>query len=319
MNSKKLLYATIIMIIAALFATAGCNEQTEKTSLAIKYTPKENITYKISEQSIQAVKWDGDLAKMKKDAFKSGHKKLYVEMVVNQQTEKLAGAQNAVLNITVEQLKCQSIYNDKMLIDFDSTKVDDQGKQLANLIGKSYKIKTSGTAKVVAILDAAQIREAVKGNTINAKTSVDILSNKAIKKRHGTIIMPEITKLLAKGDSWQSVQTYDFGIMGKKSFQKTYTIKNIKNNQAKIQMTASPSSVDEDGTPQANSSLANMFDSIINLSGDCLFDTSTNKLIKATEKLSAKWIVVEPNPDLGNEPSVLTMTAEKEYKIERID
>ena len=316
--NKRLLCVTII-VIAALFATAGCNEPTEKISMAIKYKLNEKIRYKISENSVQAVKWDGDLAKKKTDAFKSGHKKLYVEMVVLQQTQRLSGAKDATLNITVEQLKCKSIYNDKVLIDFDSTRVDDQGKQLANLIGQSYKIKASDTAKIVSVLDATQIRTAVKGDTINAKTTIDILSNNAIQKRHGTIIMPDITKRLAKGDSWKSIQTYDFGLMGQKSFQKIYRIKSMKNNQAKIQITATPSSIDEDGKPQAVSSLANMFDSIINLSGDCVFDTSNNTLIKATEKLDAKWMVVEPNPDLGNEPSVLTMTAEKEYKIERID
>ncbi len=293
--------------------------------LALKFTPQDSTTYTVVVEADRSVAWEGPLPE-KPTAFKGGHTGNRIEMTFAQRIQSVDDKGSAIAEIKIAALKYVSKVRDDVVLDFDSSREKDKDNLLAKLIGQSYTIQVSPAGQVLQVVDANQVRAAVEGSSTAHKTASALLLPAAIKQRHTIPALPPAEKSrLSPGDNWSSIATFAFDMMGSKSYQKTYTLKEIKqadNRQFAIaDMNAVPSSevARELGQEQTTNPLEKMFDTTETYTGQLRLDLTAGKVEKCLEKLHVEWVIVDPQAKDDKEPAALRMTATRFYSIEKID
>ncbi len=301
-------------------------EEKPTIELALKYTPQDSTTYKYISQAERGIKWEGP--SLNDAAFRDGTTSSEIEMTFTQQIQSTDDKGNAVAKITIKSLKHLSIIRDNPVIDFESSRAKDQNNPLAKLIGQSYTIEITPAGRVSKVIDVNQAQEAVKGTSPAAKTALAMLSSNIIKERHTIPAMPAVDKnQLQTGDNWNRIKTFSFGLMGAKSYERIYTLKEVKDTDnrriAIIEMKANPTAemAEQLHKEQAIGDYSKMFENTETYTGQLTLDLTAGKVEKCLETLQSEWIAVEPlvGQNDEKEPAVLTMTATRLYSLEKID
>ncbi len=302
-------------------------EEGPAIELALKYTPQDSTTYKYTAEAQRGIKWEGPLSK--ESAFQGGNTSSRVEMTFTQQIQSTDEKGNAVAKITIKSLKHLSIIRDNPALDFDSSRDKDQDNALAKLIGQSYTIEITPAGRVTKVIDANQAQEALKGASPATKTALAMLTANAITERHTIPAMPAMDKnQLRKGDNWNTLKSFSFGLMGSKTYQRIYTLKDVteKDNRriALVEMKADTTAEMAEKLHKEKSigDFSKMFENIETYTGRLEVDLTAGKVEKCIETLESEWIAVEPMvgpTDEEKEPAVLTMTADRLYSLEKTD
>jgi len=301
-------------------------EEKPAIELALKYTPQDSTTYKFTSQAERGIKWEGP--SLNEDAFRGGKTSSTIELTFTQQIQSTDDKGNAVAKITIESLKHLSVIRDNPAIDFDNTRAKDQNSPLARLIGQSYTIEITPAGRVSKVIDVSQAQEAVKGTSPADKTALAMLSSDIIRERHTIPAMPAMDKnQLRTGDNWNRIKTFSFGLMGAKSYERIYTLKEVKDTDnrriAIVEMKANPTAemAEKLHKEQAIGDFSKMFENTETYTGQLTLDLTSGKVEKCLEMLESEWIAVEPltGQKEDKEPAVLTMTATRLYHLEKID
>lgn len=302
-------------------------EEGPAIELALKYTTNDSTTYKYTAEAQRGIKWEGPISK--DNAFKGGTTSSRVEMTFTQQIQSTDEKGNAVAKITIIGLKHLSIIRDNPAIDFDSTREKDKNNALMKLIGESYTIEITPDGRVAQVIDANQAQAAVTGAAPAAKTAAAMLTTQAITERHTIPAMPaEDKNKLRKGDNWRSLKSFSFGLMGSKSYERIYTLKELteKDNHriAVVEMKSDPTTemAQKLHKDKAIGDFSKMFENTEQYTGRLEVDLNAGKIEKCIETLDSEWIAVEPmvgEKDKNKEPAVLTMTANRLYSLEKIE
>ncbi len=294
----------------------------EAATLALKFSPQDSTTYKVIAESERSIKWEGSLPE--EPTFKGGRNHNRLEMTFAQEIQSVDDKGNAIAKITVKGLKYSSIVKDNPTFEFDSSKPKDPNHPLAKLIGQSYTIKITPTGEVTEVIDVKEARAAVRRGSVVPRRALRLLNSETIKERHGTLVLPDTDKnQLQTGDSWSSIKTFSFDLMGSESYEKIYTLNKIKDRDnrqvAIIEMNAIPAS--ETAKEQAAAAFAEGFDNTETYTGELELDLTTGKVEKYLEKLQSEWIIVFPSAEqeVDKEPAALTMSAIRLYRLEKID
>ena len=296
----------------------------ETVTLALKFTPRDSTTYKVTTQREKSVKLEGS---QPIPDFKGGHNVNRVEIIFTQQIQSTDDEGNAITKITIEGLKCSTKIRDNLTLDFDSSREYDQNNPLGKLIGQSYILEISPAGEVIEIIDVSRARAAVRGSSSAHKTASALLKPDAIKQRHEITALPATDKKqLRPGDNWSRITNFTFGMMGSKSYEKIYTLKEIKHVDnrkiAVLEMGAIPSSetIELLDKNQAESNFLEMFDNIETYTGQLKLDLTAGKIEEYVEELETEWIIVDPeSKQEGKEPTALRMTAIRLYSLEKLD
>ncbi len=300
-------------------------EQAPAVELAMKFIPDDTATYKVITEVERSVKMEGP-SEQRPAAFKGGRTGSRVEMTFSQRIKKVDDKGNAIAEIKIQQLKYLATVTDKTILNFDSSRQGDSNNPLSKLIGLSYTIELTPQGDVSKIIDVNEVLSVVKGTSQDHMTGARLFAQSAIKQRHQIpVLVTAHEKQMRPGDSWSSVKTFSFGMMGSKSYERIYTLEEIKdmNGQqiAVVDMKAVPTSetAEQLHQEQATGFLTQMFDNNETYTGRLTLDLSEGKVEKCTEKLRTEWIAVDPAPEIDKEPSALRMTATRLYDIEKID
>ena len=338
-----------VAIISVLFLTAGCAQRAEETAgtrvetpeptitkvelaeqkptvrLTLKFASDDLTTYKVTTETERGIAWEGPLLG-KPSGFTGGHTGNRIEITFAQQIESIDDKGNAVAEITIKGLKYLARVKDNIVLDFESSREKDQNSPLAKLIGQSYTIEITPAGQVSRIIDVRGAQDAVRGSSSANQTALKLLSADAIKARHTIQALPAAGKeQLRTDESWSDVKTFSFDMMGSKSYEKIYTLKEIKdidNRRIAIaQMDAIPSAekAAELHKEQAESVFSKLFDNTETYTGRLKLDLTAGKVEEYREKLLTEWLMVEPNPKNAEQPDALRMTAIRLHSIERID
>jgi len=327
MFADKILNLSAIAVICLLVLTAGCGPSGQQTAdLRLKFTPQDSTVYKVTTLDEDSIEHKGTLAQS--DDFKDSKNSEKVEMTFAQQIQSTDDKGNAVAKITIKELKYSAIYVGNPILDFDSSSVEDQNKPMAKLIGQSYTIKLDPTGKVTEVIDAEQARAAARGGQKANKAALKLVTPDAIKARHTVPALPtdDKAKLLA-GQNYSNIKTFDFRMLGANSYEKIYTLEEIKDADAKqiavIKMNAIPTSqtAEEVHKKQQTGPFAKMFDNTQTYTGQLKLDLTAGKIENYCEKLSSQWIAIDPaaEPQDDKEPDSVQMTAVRSYSLEKID
>ncbi|MHC4489206.1 MAG: hypothetical protein ACYSW7_08540 [Planctomycetota bacterium] len=247
-------------VVCVLLLTAGCahpaaetaktkvesEEQKPTVQLALKFTPQDSTTYRVIMEGEKGGEWKG-AQPGKPSAFKGGRTGNRIEMTFTQQIQSTDDNGNAVAKITINGLKYLVKVRDQAVLDFDSLREEDRNSLLGKLIGQSYTIEITPSGQVSKVIDVSGARAAVRGGSTTHKRAAILLSANMIKERHTIPALPVTDKnKLRTGDNWSSIKTFLFDMMGSKSYEKIYTLKEIKDTDGRrlaiAEMKAVPSS-----------------------------------------------------------------------------
>lgn len=295
-------------------------------TIALKFTPQDSTTYKVTIQTERSVKFEG--LSSDKAAFKGGSTGNKIEMTFTQRIQSVDDKGNAIAKIKIKGLKYLAKVKNRPVLNFDSSRKRDQKNPLAKLIGRGYTIEITPTGVVTKVTDVKRAQAAIRGSSPAATAALKLLSPVAIKKCHGTLVLPDTDKnRLRTGDNWSNIRTFDFGLMGSKSYEKIYTLKEIKDTDnrqiAIVEMNAIPSSetAKQLYKEQAMGGISKIFDNTETYTGQLKLDLTAGKVEKYLEKLQSEWVVVQPlaGEESGNEPAALKMSVIRLYRLEKID
>jgi hypothetical protein len=300
-------------------------EQKQTAKLALKFVPEDSTTYKVTKDADNSLTWESPDANKPK-GFTGGHTGRKSEITFIQQIQNIDDKGNAVAKITIKQLKYLLTIKNDITMDFDSSRQQDRQNPLYKLIGQSYTIEMTTSGEVTKIIDANDARAAVKGTSAADKTAANFLSDEAITERHTIPALPPADKSqLSTGGNWSSIKSFSFTMMGAKTYEKIYTLNEIKavdNHRIAIaQMEAVPSAekAKEQYEEQSASFFANMSDNTETYRGELKLDLTKGKVEEYSEELITEWLIVDPNPKEGEPPAALKMGAVRSYSIEKID
>lgn len=338
MRQMRIFAFATSLVCFVLSLTAGCaqramqapqskaesTEQPSAPKLVLKFAAGDSTTYRTTRQNDKSVDWQGpDESKPKQ--FTGGHTGNRIEMTFTQQILSTDDKGNAVAKITIKELKYLTRIKDQVVLDFDSSRQEDRNNPLSKLIGQSYTIELSPSGQVSKVLDAAGARAAVQGDSQVHKTAANLLSDDTIKELHSVSVLPPADKdQVSPGQSWSSIESFSFDLMGAKSYEKIYTLKEIETKQnhriATAQMKAVPSAAmaKELHKQQSSPLISSMFDNTETYDGELKLDITDGKINQWREELAVEWIVIDPSAKPDEQPSALKMAATRLHSYERI-
>jgi hypothetical protein len=291
--------------------------------IALKPSVGELDKYKITTVSRRITKWQGPVPA--KSAFEESISEERVEMDVTRRIQTVDANGVATAKVSIDKLKCFYTSKGQTSLDFDSTRSSDSPNPLIKLIGETYVIEFNPQNIVSLVYDLPFVITTMKGGTISEKTATEMFLPESIMERHGAMQLPKHgQEMLKPGGKWSSIKTFMFGKMGIKSYEKIYTLKELRNNGreiAVIDMNAIPTSEVEPkfAGKKAEAGASQKFDSKESYMGAGEFDVQAGRIEKYNENLQATWTVVLPGKQgETSEPVALNMSAERGYGIERI-
>jgi hypothetical protein len=306
-------------------AKVKSEEQTSAVKMALKFKVGDSTTYRVISETDKSVEWEGTDSNKPKE-FTGGHTGNKTEMTFTQQIQSINDKGNAVARITIKQLKYVTTIKNNVVTDFDSSSGKDKDNPLSKLIGQSYTIKMTPSGKVSGIIDANEALAAAAGAPADDKIAAGLLSLKAITQRHTIPTLPDADKnQLRMGDTWSSIEDFSFDMMGTKSYEKIYTLKEIKDvdnrRLAIAQMQAVPSAENARKLQeeQPASFFANFADNTETYTGELKLDLTDGKIEECNEKLAVEWVIVNPKPKENEPPAALKMGAVRSFSIEKVD
>lgn len=322
MSQAKIYGFAASAVICALLLTAGC---AQTATLALKFTPDDVTTYKVTTERERGVMWEGPLIN-KPRSFVGGHTGNRIEMTFTQRIQSVDDEGNAVAKITIKRLKYLAKVKDNIILDFDSSREKDRNNPLGKLIGQSYTIEITASGEVSKVIDVSGARTAVGGVSANQRAA-RLLSTEVIKEQHSIPALSAVEKnQLRPGESWSDIKTFSFGPMGSKSYERIYELKEINHIAGRriaiVEMSVVPSSekAKELHKEQVTGFFSKLFDTTETYTGELRLDLTAGKVKKYFEEFRSDWIAVDPMaPEKEEEPDMLRMSATRLYRIERID
>ena len=242
---------------ACLILSTSCRAQTndnpQTIKLALKLKQGQSQTCRLQTLSQRKVSVQGAQSEALAN-FQGGQTTDKIEMVFDQYIEKTNGVGNAIEKITIKELKFFAEVHDKPVLDFDSSKNTDPNSALAALIGHGYTIEVTPSGKVATVVDVNDARDAIENKPSDKEAALRLLSEKTIEREHSIPLPNANDDELSSGDTWSNVVSFDFGLLGVKSFERTFKIEKIEHvdgsEYAIIEMDAIPSAGGERETYQ---------------------------------------------------------------------
>jgi hypothetical protein len=317
MSSRNVI--AVVFLGVVLSVLAGCVPSAE---MKLNLSPQSETAYKVVTSSAK----DYQFTQPSINTTKERHTEASLEMVFSQKVESTDNQGNATVNITIKQLKYLSKDPEGTKEDFDSQREQDKSNLLAKLIGASYKLKISPNGGV-EVLDASAARAIVRGGSAG-DVATKLFSDEGIARRHQVMALFDAGKgSCKKGDKWSSLADSPKGTLAPKTFEKVYTVTDIKAKDdqkiATVEMAAVPSSkrlLADQKKEQAMDFFASMFDEKNNYTGKMVINLTTGVIESYQEIFKVDWLAMEPSEEQKDDqgPDQLTMAFTEAYSIEKV-
>jgi len=341
MKLRKTFFALSIVFIFALLFIVGCEPAEKQKEVTLKPQPEEQVTavelpkaemfalkfkegdsasYKVILERDKSLDFAGEVAE--DQSFKSGHTGSKAEITFARQIQSVDSSGNAVSKITIKALKYLMKVKNEVVVDFDSSRPQDGSNVLNQLIGKSYEITITAKGEVVKVSGAVQIEASVRGNAPAEGAAAQLVSEEIVKKCHQVpALIDAEDKNYNPGDKWKGQKTFSFDLMGSDSYEKIYTLKEIKDENGRrvalVDMIAVPGA---EGS-QPDTGLSKMFVQTSDYNGKMRFDLTNGQVAQYLEQMRSEWTVVDPESvqQTGQSLSTIKIGITELYSIEKID
>jgi len=321
---RRIFVCSVTIVVLSLLLVTGCGPGAGgAATFALKFAPGDSADYKLIMENEDSVAFEGSIAENPR--FRGGGNRTKTEMTFNRQIQSVDNNGNAVVKITVRDLKYSAVRDGNTLLDFDSAKEKDRDNPFAKLIGQSYTIEIAPDGQVKRVIDTEQALAAVRGSGLANKAASRLLTPDTIEKIHGTLVLPETGKgRLRPGQSWSNVKAFDYRMLGTGSYEKIYTVKEIKKQGdqriAVVQMNAAPGlggveKMREGGAIQTFSGMVDI-DTQQTYTGWLELNLNSGKVQKYSEEMQSQWVIKKKDSE---EPDAVKMGVVRSYSLERAD
>ena len=331
-------YAILISILSCLLLLpSGCSKKPEETTsktielqeipesikLELKYVQDDTESFKLNTLARRKVSLETTESQLAEN-FQDGQSTDKIEIVFDRKIQSTDSNGNAIAQITIKQLKYFSEVKDNEVLNYDSSSSDDPNNAFDAMIGHSYTIEITPAGQVTQIVDANDIRMAIKEKPSNFEIARSLLLDESIKKRHTLALPIAEENELKQSNTWSNIETFDFGLMGSQSYKRIYTLDSIEKNESNLIATASmdaiPSieGIKDLSENEGASVLEDMMDKQYTYEGQMELDITNNSLIKYKEDLITQWLIVPPGSATENSLNAVKMVGERSYLIEKI-
>jgi hypothetical protein len=288
--------------------------------LARQFTVGDKATYVSTIENSRAVEFEG--AVTRETDITGGITINRAVVTFTEEIESIDSSGNASAKITILSAKYfRELAKRGVTADYDTDK--DKRGPLSKLVGQSYRIEITPWGEVTRVLDSQAARAAVKSDPVAS----GLLKADPIKQRHSITSLPEKKNNLQDiGGSWSNIKTADFGMMGKKAYERIYVLREMTQvdgrKVAVVEMNAIPT-VDSSAqtSDDQGGAFSQMFDNMDEYKGLLKLDLATGNVIEYFEKVETQWKVMDPSPPEKNKdnPDTVTMTGIMDQRLERID
>jgi hypothetical protein len=293
--------------------------------LGLRFEVGQTVVYRVTTESQKSIVWEGE-ASTKPKGFNDGQTGNRFEITFEQRVERVDDG-DAIVAITIKALKYVGRVRSQVVLEFDSERDQDQDNPLAGLVGAGYKVEMSAKGAVLAVIDAEQARELVRGDTPAHQTAQKLLTRDVIQKRHA---LPPLEVLedptVRAGQQWSSNKAFSFGKMGGKTFERIYTLHRVETDNGRrvavVEMKGIPSAAlaKQMHRQQAASMLAQMFDNTNSYVGRLELDLGGGHVEHYSEELRSEWVWGDPAAAAGEaEPAALRMGAMRTHRLKRVE
>ncbi len=347
MKPQKTFFALSIMFVFAVLFVVGC-EPAEKPKditvkkpkevivkpqrkeqvtpvempaagmFALKFKPGGSATYKVILEKDKSLEFTGEVSE--DQSFKSGHTGSKAEITFARQVQSVDSNGVAVEKVTIKALKYLMNVKNQVIVDFDSSRPQDSPNAFNQLVGKSYEITINPKGEVVKVSGAVEIEASVSGNAPAQRAAAQLVSDEIVKKCHEVPALIDAEGENYKpGDKWKGQKTFSFDLMGSDSYEKIYTLKEIKDENGKrtalVDMIAVPGP-----EAQSDASLSKMFVQTSDYSGTMKFDLTAGQVERYSEQMKSEWTVIdsESAQQTGKALSTIKMGTTELYSFEKI-
>ncbi|MBN1509097.1 MAG: hypothetical protein JW955_19785 [Sedimentisphaerales bacterium] len=298
------------------------DESKSAVDLTLRLTPKTTATYRTTLEQEKSVTWQG-AESTRPAGFEDGRSDNRIEMTFEQEVESIDASGDAIVRITIRALKYSNRIHNRLTLDFDSENEASRANPLARLIGQSYRIKLSRRGDMLEVVDAAEARSAIPADSPAHSTAQRLLSDEGIKERHTLPPLAALTEdTVRPGQSWTSVKSFSFSMMGSKSFERVYTLREVSEGDdgrlAIVDMKAIPAAGQTPG-PQAMGPFGASLDTTSNYSGRCVFELENGRVRECSEQMRTEWLMLSPEAAQGEaDPAAVKMAANWLRRLELV-
>ena len=118
---------------------------------------------------------------------------------------------------------------------------------LMKLIGQTYMLEFNASNYITAMDAFPPVLKDINDGTPSGQAARGIMLSEVVKERHGVFqLPPQGQEMLKQGDKWSKIRTFPFGKMGLKSYEKIYTLENVRDTCGRrievVDMNAIPTS-----------------------------------------------------------------------------
>jgi len=339
MKLQKTFFAFSIVFIFAFVFIVGCEPAEKPKEVAVKPQPKKPVKpaempetamfalkfkqgdsafYMVTLERDKSLEFTGEVADDQN--FKSGHTGSKAEILFERQIQSVDSSGNAVAKVTIQAVKYLMKVKNQVVVDFDSSRPADNNSALNQLIGKNYEITITAKGEVVNVKGAVSIEDAVRGNAPDQRAAAQLVADEVVKKCHEVPPLIDANdKKFSPGDKWKGQKTFSFDLMGSDSYEKIYTLKEIKdvdgNMVALVDMISVP------GPEETQSAdLSKMFVQTSDYTGEMKFDLTNGEVTQYSEQMKSEWTVVDPeSAQESGQLSTIKMGTTELFSLKKID
>lgn len=322
MMSNKITVRLAAVLICSVLLMSGCSKP---AMMALKFTPQDSASYRVRTLNEDSVKFEGE--SLKSSDLKDRSNSRMVEMVFEQRIQNVDDKGNATARITIKGLKYLDVVKGSTVIDFNSSRQSDSASPLSKLIGQGYTIEITPAGLVSKVTDTADAIAAAGTGSSAARAASDLLSPAVVTRRHSICELPKPgSNQLKVGQSWTNTKGFSFGLMGSKSYEKIYTLKDVKDVGGHRIATAEMKTIPAQGGAEqlrderSISMLAKMFDTTDAYSGVLELDLNSGSVVKYSDELRSQWVAVEPPEEQkGGQPAVIRMNSVRLHAVDKVN
>jgi hypothetical protein len=302
----------ICLAVCTAIVLTGCGGPSG--SMKMQFAPGDKDTYESTVQVIKDFRFEQpNLNKLREEQTKTE-----IVMGYDQAVEAVDADGSATVKITLNSIKVDIVNKNEQKFAFDSAKEESKSSPFAALLGQSYTIKLTPDGKATPV-DMQAVRTAVKDG-YEKRVADSLLDDKAIAERHGIAALPQEKVKTSVKTSWTETAASPPGLLVPKNYAKVYTIKDVEDRVALVEMTASESgAATEKASAGGMGMFAKMFDNEDIFTGGMKINIVTGEVLAAEETLISTYVAQETpeNGDPAKGPDTLTMRFTNKNKLEK--
>jgi hypothetical protein len=321
------------MVLLCLLCFVGCSAPSSQIVIPDTETPVKvpaprlnliykvgnTVTYRLSQEVTRSVQFEGIRPDDKSlQAFAAAITGRLSDVTWTQTVQAVDPNGQALMLIEITGLTYQAYKKGDLVVDYDSASVENTPAAFEDLCGLQYRIRMDAKGQVVQVSGEDEAFTGLDKNKAYFSSAKRLVSKELIKTRHSVKALDRAPDHATKNETWAAQESYTFGQMGKKQFEKTYTClgKDADASQIKIRMTGQEgldSSLSIGNSPMGPITSEGQF------AGTLIFDIPTGQIKTYHETLEVDWVFTDPTSMNEPEPRKGHMIQRQAFLLDRKD